>query len=1179
MAEIILPKGAQLIEEKKPSSNIVLPKGAELITDKKQQITEFTPAGRDKNGIPLVTINSENNETEIPFTKDVDNSQKVDFFGFKFVLPKGEEQKPAIYSGLLNTNAKKALTSFSFNTPLEQTRNEIETLKTASPDEISDFFKAKKQEVTDIYKTQQIQHPDIKNQDFMLQTIKNSNLGLEERSLINELDNNAKQIAFQNASFMYKNMNDFYSAPDDVILKSAQHIGNDIQNINDDAQRNLFRAKSDLNINGIGYSENYKENLTYLGLQSELSNIYSEMENDSNSLKEKVKEIDALSEQLKQTPQDKSLIEKINTLIKDEFEPLKNNLEFKEKFAKRLNYLSNELPGVKERIKYQEKVDKDFEKYTSSLTTDNPDLLGLVEYTAKPLFNRLGNTLLQTAIASNKAAEYYGWKNPEETKIIEAGLQNDNTWEAVVPKKLKETPVFEWKGDDKLPTINWNVALPMTLQTTAETLIMGGVAAPLATYGEAGQLAGLYLGSTAVFGGDLLKGELEKGLSYKDALGITALRLGVEAATEKLNPLEILPFNGIPKKGLLGKVFTKTDFIDYVGKNWNKVLPRIKAVSGDVTRVLLETGKQAGYESIEEILSDLGNYGIDKYVLDNIKPDYRQDNEFTVQNEINTALTTALTMLPMAGYGGYQKLKSDKRPETLRWNASQMPDTFLKNLKENFDKKNITKEFYETGVKEVETIKSIYQANKEKIDNTDEELRPEYLNLLYTQRQIVENISTEQDEKKRESLTKDLEEVTSKIQYFDKEASVPTVEKVEKKSEDIYVQNIKDISTEEELNKATEEELIKTKESLEKVVENPFSEKVANEAKNTIDKIDEKLAPEEELSLVDKELSKISTLSKEELENYNPLSFKELSKEDKRKLVNKKLERQQSFENEEKTVVLKDRDDNNKTSTFNDGDYVTYQGDTYRVRKNENNEGYLINEVTKAQKNNFSLSEIKPKPVKLQEETVVEEPVEFATGDQLTNVFGKPYEEETPTETPSNDIEAKKADIERRRREELFKETLNKVDKSFATDNNITSLNNENDKRDKPEGRSITGNRIQVFEVFIDKLSKAFPEKFEELKKLFLGERGKYYLPINSFTKIVNVLKKEGINSTLDIVKHLENYEQNKDKEINAKYDAELAELEQSTKEKIEISQPIQETVQVEQEVSNKKPINEEKVK
>ena len=79
--EIILPKGAKLIAENTNNNNIVLPKGAKLITNTpKEDTTEFTvPTGNSSDGIPTVEV-IKTKGNEIPFTKDIPNSQKVNFY-------------------------------------------------------------------------------------------------------------------------------------------------------------------------------------------------------------------------------------------------------------------------------------------------------------------------------------------------------------------------------------------------------------------------------------------------------------------------------------------------------------------------------------------------------------------------------------------------------------------------------------------------------------------------------------------------------------------------------------------------------------------------------------------------------------------------------------------------------------------------------------------------------------------------------------------------------------------------------------------------------------------------------------------------------------------------------------------------------------------------------------------
>jgi len=145
------------------------------------------------------------------------------------------------------------------------------------------------------------------------------------------------------------------------------------------------------------------------------------------------------------------------------------------------------------------------------------------------------------------------------------------------------------------------------------------------------------------------------------------------------------------------------------------------------------------------------------------------------------------------------------------------------------------------------------------------------------------------------------------------------------------------------------------------------------------------------------------------------------------------------------------------------------------------------------------------------------------------------------TATTETSIEAKKADIERRRKLDLFKNTPEQAFSGYANDTKLTSYNEEGAITDRKEGKSLTGNRIQIFKTLIDLLTEAFPEKYQSLKNIFKPNPSGngYYITINDFTKAINILKKEGINTSKEGLTQLLDLKKQRISEINAKYDAE----------------------------------------
>ena len=1038
----------------------------DLLNKSKQtsQQDVLVPTGKTVDGIPTVTLENQpvNKPTEIALTQNKIQSQTIPFYGFNLVLPKTtnketEEEDPTPYKGLLDFNTKKALTSFSAPLPLEQTRNEIEILRNANPDQISEFTKIKKQEVNDFYNQQKAKLVTLDTPD---QATDYGKLEEEQRQAEKEIDNTAIQKSFTNAPFMYNNINDYLNAPDDIILKNAELVGNDIQNITDNKKRTYVKTTSGVNVPGVGVDKIVKENLTYLGLQAEAASTTASINDDTKTLETSINKINELIAQLNENPNQPDLVKQVQEINQNEILPLQQIIKTKETFLVKLQSVGKTLPEIEKQIKRQKEVDENFLKYSIDvakipLEGITPSiLLPAIGYAVKGLTNRLTSTIKATDILANDLAERLGTRTTEEATRQNINFLSDESLQFTLPKKIKEGDILEKDKEGNITGVNANVALPMIFQTTAEMLTMGGIAAPLAQYGTLGKIAGLYIGSTAVFGGDILKGELEKGLSLPEATAVTGLRLGIEAGTELINPSGLIPFNGVIKKGILGKAISKSAYMDFIIQNAPTLIPKWKKMGLDAARIIYLGAKGTVAESGEEVASDFGNMVLDKIVALGIKPDYKQDHEFTVENEINTALTTALTMLPMGGYQGIMERQAEKQAPIIRWSASQTPKIFLDNLESNLKKGLITKEFYETGKKEVETINGLYEANKLKIDNTEEEQRPTYLNLLYEQKQISDKILSTTSDEESEKLGKELEDVSKKLQYFDSEAldniratPIQKNQKIEKR----HIDNLKQFASEEELNSATIEDLNSAKSILSNVVSNPFSEKVKTEAENQLVKIDEKIVKLQEQklkgqevpkkSVIEQEKENINTLSKEELTSYNPFTNKELSKEEKKQLNEAKLERLQQLEDKETNVTFGDK-------TFKKGEQVTLdEGKSYWNVDGLAEDGRL---KLSRKFNNTTESTIASdpndvKPYTFKEKETKETPTEEITAtEDLKKAFG--IEEEISTEEQTQedsvsvgeDVESKKSEI---------KKLNNEIDSFDNEYNSLVDIVNKEDRR------------------------------------------------------------------------------------------------------------------------------------
>lgn len=865
------------------------------------------------------------------------------------------------------------------------------------------------------------------------------NIKSEYANLEVGLDNIAKLGAFEKAPEMYKNIDQTLKMSREQIIKNLQKTGNNIQNITDESAKATFNAYGEAGYENAKYPQLYKDKLAYTGYQSEVNAATNEIGAISKNISDKLKQIDDLSEQLKKDPTNESIINNIQKLSL-EIKPLRTEIEKRKNFISKLSDASLELSEYAK--EYEKQAIED--KRDAELMQEFGAIVGRSTVIAgKQLSNELISTLKASGLIGLELSKSLG-RNPSQAEIMKRGIL-DTDVSFTIPSRIKYGKPVEvsFEEGETLPDIkvNWDLVAPMAIKTTAEMMLMQGAAGPFAEFGTVGKLAGLFAGSSMVFGGDTFLQELEKGASIKEAAAITSARMLIEAGTEMINPLEFINYEKAGRK-FFGNTLSKTDFIRYVGSNWKTLLPKLKAQGVDVLSFLGNFGKSVGFESLEEVMSDLGNYGLDKFIVENIKPDYKQENQFTLENEITTALTTALTMPLMSGYQAWHETKASKYIPGLLWRASQNSETFLKNLNDNFKKGNITEEFFKTGVKEVETVSNLYKTNKGKIDVAPEDEKVEYLDALYQHNKISEQFLAETDLTKKEELAKQVETALKKVQKFDKEYAplVGNPQAQKSKAEERYIENIKSFATPESVKTASIEDLNKAKEVFADVIKDPFSPTVAAEAQKHIDLIDAEIKLREEkakqpvaepeptdLDLDNKTYaSKVLKLSDEEIEDLDASGELEdlVTKDKKPKIktaeLTKRFEEAKLLQGEEKIDRLAEI----SLEAAKEGLFDLYkQIDAFKTAENKVTIGTVEFPVgSKVTYDNQEWEVVSVDGVgKLVQgkKTVVPSDPENIKVTKFISAEG--LLEEEPEVTPT-DIEAKKADIEKRRQEEYEKQ-------------------------------------------------------------------------------------------------------------------------------------------------------------
>jgi hypothetical protein len=136
--------------------------------------------------------------------------------------------------------------------------------------------------------------------------------------------------------------------------------------------------------------------------------------------------------------------------------------------------------------------------------------------------------------------------------------------------------------------------------------------------------------------------------------------------------------------------------------------------------------------------------------------------------------------------------------------------------------------------------------------------------------------------------------------------------------------------------------------------------------------------------------------------------------------------------------------------------------------------------------------------------------------------------EQTVKQEIKKENEAKKADIERRRPTSYIRDSKDKK-------SSLETFRNEA-KREWDGVSVITGDRMKNLYVGIQLFAEAYPEYKELLNKFIKKENGTIGITNNNLSFVLNTLKKQGVTTESEL-----------GSKINAKYDAELAALENTS--------------------------------
>ena len=804
----------------------------------------------------------------------------------------------------------------------------------------------------------------------------------------------------------------------------------------------------------------------------------------------------------------------------------------------------------------------------------------------------------------------------ELAKYLQIGTSRDYDYMRYTPDYIKNMQFLEVNPETEEKSINWRALGHSAIKTTAESymLYLTGLGISkaaqlqrLSKYGKVGEFvsehAGIIPASELYIQPDMFDEALQKyengEISLSQLRSLSEMQAGIEGVTELWFMPEAKALKGVLNTGskeLALNVFLKSA----TGKEL------VNTFGKAATKAAWEGTKTGLGESWEEVLgntfNDIYNYQVK---LDN--PDYKYTIQNTLENNLNTVVNTFISMYPTILLGAgqtYASNKSSAATQASLYEVAQNPSEFYKYAKDFIENTNNLEWYFPTLTKK-EVLNKVAETNNKladlykqalpitsKLDNESDKI--DYFNSLNIVNTLTPALRSKKEDELLEEAVQKIQKYTANIAYQDSLKAKDPLKflayKVENGLEN-YEYDSKDPiklsiigkslfnSLQEFQNKPGYEKLVKKIEEkidlVNKNIELANKIEVSQEQQPLISEPLQK----ESVNLFEQETQKLDSLSKEDIESYKVP--KEITdKEERKQLTLQRLQKLQEFENKENEVLGFQR--NQKVQLLSDKNTDKY----YTIQGEENGRLLLkadfdgVTETTKV-----SPEDITPfTPKALKEETVVET---------------------TPTKQDTKEvesIEAKKADIERRRQEELKSSITNSdniiwghptIGKSFLKekgDNRFITLDDDyadevNTFIDKHRGnqtrQEYKGSKPKEYNDFMLSLFDRLKiQAKKEGKKLFVSNTNILKERMSEFDKVINLSKaefkkrfdkrgstygfedwKSDIDETINKITkgkiiNTEDYLSNLfESTINAKYDAELAALEKPVEEEEVIEQ------------------------
>ena len=299
--------------------------------------------------------------------------------------------------------------------------------------------------------------------------------------------------------------------------------------------------------------------------------------------------------------------------------------------------------------------------------------------------------------------------------------------------------------------------------------------------------------TTLLYSPETIKGEIDKGLSVEDVVLTSSLRLLAETASENLFFDDVKFVDNLLKSGTVknftelsrseayrilmdkvsiataGRGLSELEFKTlFTGQGLKKLLTK-ENYEYLVKRALPQKAKSLGagiaygaesslMESGEEVSTNAFNALIDGW-RQSEDPKYKADQEFTLENQVNTVIQTMASMLLLGGKAGYQQAKekaSERRynVDLAAYNVAITPDIFKENLYNQYLQSQKTdnpmsNDELSLRMKEIDRIAEVYNSLGFSEENTKQNIK--------TQLEKLTEGKTEVDDVLKNQLLKEAE--------------------------------------------------------------------------------------------------------------------------------------------------------------------------------------------------------------------------------------------------------------------------------------------------------------------------------------------------------------------------------------------------------------------------------------